>query len=300
MNKFRKAREEYDNISIPEELHERVEQTIAMCRAVKENNEASHVFEQKHKMKWKNFGMGAAAAFAVFVAGINVNTTLAAELEDVPVIGGVVRVFTIKSYADQDEIKNISAEIPQIEANMADTEAAELKSDVEDINTQIEELCERYQADAEKYAEEYKEAFISTGGTEEEWKEHNVDIKVWYEVKSQTEEYLSLMIGGNMDWMSCGTETVFYNIKRDTGKDVSLEDLLGSDYQQIADDEIRNQMSSREADGDVFWTEEQGGFAGISQDTKFYMNEEGNPVVIFDKYEVGPGSMGQVEFEISR
>ena len=30
------------------------------------------------------------------------------------------------------------------------------------------------------------------------------------------------------------------------------------------------------------------------------MNEAGNPVVVFDKYEIAPGSSGEIEFEIER
>lgn len=41
-------------------------------------------------------------------------------------------------------------------------------------------------------------------------------------------------------------------------------------------------------------------FTGISENTKFYMNEAGNPVIVFDKYEIAPGSAGAVEFEIER
>ena len=31
----------------------------------------------------------------------------------------------------------------------------------------------------------------------------------------------------------------------------------------------------------------------------FYINEAGNPVVVFQKYEIAPGSSGVLEFEIA-
>ena len=40
------------------------------------------------------------------------------------------------------------------------------------------------------------------------------------------------------------------------------------------------------------------GFQSIADDQPFYINEAGNPVVVFAKYEIAPGSMGQQEFEI--
>ncbi len=36
----------------------------------------------------------------------------------------------------------------------------------------------------------------------------------------------------------------------------------------------------------------------LNEDTAFYINSSGNPVIVFDKYEVGPGFMGEQEFEI--
>ena len=42
------------------------------------------------------------------------------------------------------------------------------------------------------------------------------------------------------------------------------------------------------------------GFTTVSKDTKFYLNEEGNPVIVFDEYEIAPGYMGMPEFEIER
>lgn len=41
-------------------------------------------------------------------------------------------------------------------------------------------------------------------------------------------------------------------------------------------------------------------FATVSADHNFYWNEEGDLVIIFDQYEVGPGSMGTPEFVIDR
>ncbi|HIR98371.1 MAG TPA: DUF3298 domain-containing protein, partial [Candidatus Merdisoma faecalis] len=39
-------------------------------------------------------------------------------------------------------------------------------------------------------------------------------------------------------------------------------------------------------------------FQSITEDTTFYVNDSGKLVIVFDEYEVAPGSMGVVEFEI--
>ena len=74
------------------------------------------------------------------------------------------------------------------------------------------------------------------------------------------------------------------------------------DYETIANEQIVAQMKEQMAnDSSVFyWVDDptMGGFEGISENTHFYINEAGNPVVVFDKYEVAPGAMGRPEFEI--
>ena len=59
---------------------------------------------------------------------------------------------------------------------------------------------------------------------------------------------------------------------------VTLEDILGADYKEIADAEIRRQMEERTADGAVYFDS----FEGIDADTAFYMKEAGNPVIVFE------------------
>lgn len=38
----------------------------------------------------------------------------------------------------------------------------------------------------------------------------------------------------------------------------------------------------------------------ITEETPFYMNADGNPVLVFDKYELAPGSEGIQEFTVNR
>ena len=41
-------------------------------------------------------------------------------------------------------------------------------------------------------------------------------------------------------------------------------------------------------------------FASVSADHNFYWDKNGKLVIVFDKYEVGPGSMGTPEFVIDK
>ena len=173
--------------------------------------------------------------------------------------------------------------------------AEDLKGAEQPVNEEILLLCEQYAAEAEKRAIEYRDAFFATGGTEEEWKAHNIQIRVWYEVKAQSDKYLSLAVMGTENWTNAYSRTKYYNIDLQSGSLVSLSDILGENYKQKADQEISRQIRERQKAGGVYFD----GFEGISEDTQFYLNESGEPVIVFEPYEIAPGSEGRQEFVIS-
>ena len=54
-------------------------------------------------------------------------------------------------------------------------------------------------------------------------------------------------------------------------------------------------------EGGMFWVEDDEfteGFKGIKKDQNFYINEDGNLVICFDKYDVAAGAQGSPEFVI--
>ena len=142
---------------------------------------------------------------------------------------------------------------------------------------------------------------METGGTEEEWAAHNIEINVWYEIKSQTEDYLSFAVMGTESWTSAYSEARYYSIDLKNGKLATLQTLLGDEYVRKADESIQTAMRERqETEGIEFRAQDEGGFSGIDENTKFYVNEKGNPVIVFDKYEIAPGAYGAMEFEVER
>ena len=172
----------------------------------------------------------------------------------------------------------------------------------QDVNALIEQHVNEYIEDAKQHIAEYKDAFLSTGGTEEQFQQKNIKVDVNYEMKSQSDKAVSFVITANESWSGAYGVQYFYNINPVSGEDITLADLLGEDYETIANEQIVAQMKEQMAnDSSVFyWVDDptMGGFEGISENTHFYINEAGNPVVVFEKYEVAPGAMGRPEFEI--
>ncbi len=280
MDRMTEAKREYLNIPIPQALSKRV--MLEVERAEK---------RRRFSLIKKRIVSAAAAVVILFVAGLNTSEVFAGEMNDIPVIGTLAKIFTIRSYETETEEYRISVDIPSvamIEEDLGDLE--------KEVNEDIYAFCEQYAGEAEGRALEYRQAFLDTGGTKEEWAEHEVTVKVWYEVKAQTDRYLSLIVKGTESWVSAYSEERYYNLDMETGKWVTLRDILGDDYARIARQSILSQIEQRQAkDGMEYWADK---WTGIDDNTKFYMNQDQNPVIILEKYAVAPGGAGQLEFEI--
>ena len=163
---------------------------------------------------------------------------------------------------------------------------------VDRINQEIFDLCNQFADDALRRAEEYRTAFLETGGTPEEWEEHDLKITVSYEIKQQNSDYISFVIRGTENWTNAYNESKYYNLDLNTGIIVTLKDMLGDDYARLVNETIREQIEERQKAGETFFTEEEGGFSGITEDTKFYINGNNRAVIVFEKYEIAPGSAG--------
>lgn len=284
MKRMEEAKKRYDSTPVPEELSERIQTEIQRAEIKRRK-------KRKRAALWKKTFAAAAAVAAVFVTALNVDTAFAEGAARLPGIGEVARVFTFRSYQKTSDDLSVSIDIPGVDKIAEDTGEMESK-----VNEEIYFLCQEYAKEAQERAEEYKKAFLETGGTQEEWEAHNIEIKVWYEVKSRTENYLSVAIMGTESWSSAYGETKYYNFDRRTGEYARLSDFLGENYAEKADAEIRRQISEREKEtGLDFWEEE---LPAITDNTAFYVNAAENPVIMFEKYEIAPGAAGAQSFEI--
>lgn len=106
---------------------------------------------------------------------------------------------------------------------------------------------------------------------------------------------------------SSNTIHTFYNIDKQTGNLITLDGLFknDADYVSVISNYIKTEMKrmNNEEDG-IFWIDGESdvfdGFAEIKPDQGFYINDSGNIVICFDKYEVATGAQGCPEFEIPK
>lgn len=180
MSKLDIMKERYDQTIIPAELSLRIQQEIQNSRKQQEEIRGGGR-SRRFKKVIRSVEAAAAIVCILFTIALNMSPVFAKEAGQLPVIGGLVRILTFRSYETQKDDIAVSVEIPTIEM-----------------------------------------------------------------------------------------------ITEDTG--ITVDGII----QEI-----------------LAFTAEEGGFTGISEAAKFYINENNCPVIVFGKYEIAPGSSGESEFEIA-
>ena len=279
MNEFKNAREDYESTPIPQELEDRVRAGIRQGKAN---------YRRRH---WRQAATGAAACLVVLVGALNLSPTVAAAAAEVPVLGGLFRVLTVRDFHTSENGINYDISVPGVEAEGEAAQAA---------NEAIENKVLRLEEKARQDWEDYKDAFFATGGTEEEWGGRTMDVSVDYEIKSQTGDRVSFVVVCTEGWVASYEERSYYNLDFAGERDLTLRDLLGEDWVNICNAAIQAQIDESIASGafNYFFAPEEGGFTSVDESTSFYIREDGTAVVCFPKYSIAAGAAGNLEFAI--
>ena len=128
-------------------------------------------------------------------------------------------------------------------------------------------------------------------------------IYIDYETITNTDKWFTLKLTVSEIQASSNTYFRLYHIDRVHGTYVNFGDLFDSKDFDAIEQIIRAQMEAEmAADSEVvYWTEstELGqSITGLSAEQNFYFDDDGNLVVVYNQYEVGPGSMGCPQFEL--
>lgn len=274
MNNFDRARNEYNNIKASDQLKERVVKMIK---------------KEKRRKIFRTCAAAAACVIAVSAGAVNISPAFAQAMSDVPVIGSVVRVMTFGRYENSDGGYEAKVVTPQV-SGLSDKELQDK------LNTQFKENAKEIIAAYEKDAAELKKEFPG--------EEVHMSVMSDYTVRTDNDKVLSLDVYIFTASGSSNTVHNFYNIDKQTGKLITLKSLFkdNSDYVKVLSDYIRGEMKRRNAEEEgMFWIDGESDFDGFKEirpDQGFYINDKGNIVICFDKYEVAAGAQGCPEFEI--
>ena len=280
-NAMRKMRVQYESQNAPDELHQRLQTLIS---------ENARPPKRRAAIIWlRRIGGSAAAAMLALCIAVNASPDAAALLADIPVLGQVVRIFSFREYQDSQNGIELKLSSPHI-SGLGDSEAEER------INTLFDEY-------ADKIIAQYEADVAAVAGKEE----GHISISSSYSVPVDSDRQLTVAIDTTIIMASSQQCTTYYNIDKQTGELVPLSGLFkdGADYVTVISDEIKRQMCAQmDADDDVYyWLDsdvEDWNFTSIAQDQQYYVNENGELVISFDKYDIAPGYMGSVSFTIPK
>ena len=138
----RRAKEE--PFPLPEDYAGRVFQT---CAALEETRP-----RKRSPYRWTAW---AAAALALCIAVPNVSPAAAAALEDVPVLGAIVRVVTFRNYVYDDGFHSADVSVPEL----AGSQAAQVVND--QVQTWTDRLMEQFQQLCADMGESYGDLTVT-------------------------------------------------------------------------------------------------------------------------------------------
>ena len=264
-----------NDIEIPASVHERTEQTL----------ESLPIRIPKQKPRIMRSIASIAACMAILLIGVmpNISTAYAAAVVDIPIFGDLVRVFTIRNYFYEDDRHELNAEIPEV-SDPQNEDAGNL------INKDINELTS---AVISKFYHELEISSVSGYGS----------VHIDYETLTNTEQWFTLKLTVSEIKGSSDTSSKYYHIDRTTGSYIIFADLFDEKHYTALEELIMTQMKNQMAQSEdiTYWIEDSEigeDFITLNANQNFYFKENGNLVLVYNKYEVGPGSMGCPEFEL--
>lgn len=279
-------RKEYEKHQMTSEQVEQLHQKIREAEKMEQN-------KGNHASVARFAAAAAAVAAAVFIILPNTSGTIAHAMEQIPIIGQLVKVVTFRDYEYESD------------RNMADIEVPEIKPEGQLEDTALQENLDRTTAEINAEIQKITDNLIAEFETnlKEDWGYQ--DVVVTSEVLATTPDYFTLKLicyqgaGSGYQW------NYFYTIDLSTGERLQLKDIFqeGADYITPISEDIKRQMQERmDADENVYyWLNdeiEEWNFKAITDETSFYLNEKGNVVIGFNEGDVAPMYMGTVEFEI--
>lgn len=247
-----------EDIPMPKNFHSKVENTLA---------DLPEITAMPTRRRMPRFLTSAACFFFTFFMLLpNMSPVYASAASQIPVIGSLVEVFTIRDYDHQDETHELLAEVPAV--SVPGGGAGE-----ERINTEAQDLVERIVKDFYAALEQGPNS-----------------VNVTHETVTNTPEWFTLKLTVEDVQASGAIRYVYYHIDRATGNFITLGDLFDAEGRRFLSQQVLEQMNETD-----YFPEELPKV--LSEQQNFYF-ENGDLVLVFDEYTIAPGSMGTPSFTI--
>ncbi|MHC1748552.1 MAG: DUF3298 domain-containing protein [Cellulosilyticaceae bacterium] len=281
---------EFNNIEIPSELDDIVKNAIKKGIVKDKIIPLNDVKERKISMKKRTRNIAASVAIIAigFTGAANFSPTFAKSMGDVPVIKDLIKVVSFRQFDFQSDNYMASVDTPVIEGLENSKLQETLNTKYLEENKKLFTQFETEVADMEKFKD---------GG--------HLGVDAGFEVKTNNDQILSVGRYVVNTVASSSTTITYDTIDKKNEIAITLPSLFKDDqYIGVISENIKLQMRDKmvKDPNQVYWIEGDpeaiDGFNQIKPDQAFYITNEGKLMISFDKYEVGPGSMGIQEFEI--
>ena len=281
-DRIRDLRKEYNKLEMSSEQVENLYKKMEMV----------HMNTRKQNKNKNMIKIAAiAASLGIFVALPNTSAGIANAMEQIPIIGNLVKVVTFRDYQHSTDTSMADIEVPEIV----------LETDVAENNETLKQTAENINADIQKITDTLIAEYNNNLETEQGYQ----DVVVNSEILTTTDEYFTLKLKCYQAQASGYEWNYYYTIDLNTGVQMKLKDVFvdGADYINPITENIKVQMREQMAADEnvIYWLDdeiEEMNFKAIPEDALFYINEKNNIVIAFNEGDVAPMYMGAVEFEI--
>jgi len=276
MKEIKNAKQNYDTIPIPSDYDSFIDSVIDSA--------------QQKSVYFKGFKT-ITVSFASLVLALNLFPVFASAMESLPLVGSFFQVLTFRHIETADESTIINADIPVVECY-----TLQEKTIQEEYNEEIYALI----------TEKIEETIILAQQAQASYLIGNDNLKTRpitefyssYRVCYSKRNILSFIV--DIEVASSSVEHIhyYYNLNAETGKAISLKELIQEeDYISLINQEIIYQISQKEKENsDLLYFDDIDQFTTIDENQSFYINEHKQLVIVFDRYEIAPGYMGEQEF----
>lgn len=285
------VKKEYQKPCMTQEQVEQMKKRIEEAKAEKQKKAVNSYMGRK-------IAAAAAVVVAAFIVLPNTSENVAHAMNQIPVLGGLVEAVTFRDYKYDNGKHTADIETPKLSVKKS-------KTDQEDSKTQqnLKETTKEVNAEIQKLTDQIVTEFES--GLKD--KEGYQEMQVKHEVLSTTKDYFTLKLICYQAAGSGAETDYYYTIDLKTGKRLALADLFveGADYITPISEDIKQQMREqmKKDENVIYWLDDpevsEWNFEKITDQTSFYLNQDGKLVICFNEGDVGPMSMGCVQFVIS-
>lgn len=261
---FNQAKEKYESIKAPSTLKNRIQSRF------------------KRKKLWISRISGLVGVFMIAsIVGLNLSPVFAKNLSEIPGMQTVVKILTGNKYRFDKKNYHAKIDVPEV----TELENEELQ---EKINIEVKQMAENLIANFKKDAEAMENSGL--GG--------HLSIESGYEILTDNDDVFAFDVWVVNVVGSSSTSHKFYNIDKKNKRLIELSDFIKSDeIKQRVNDYIKDEIARRQDyDNGIIYFEKD--YKGIAENQGFYIDQDNDLVIVFEKYAIAPGSMGSPEFVI--